>query len=107
MEEIITIRGGRASHRISRVAGSPCYHSSASHGNRSSCRLASSFLGSSSLLPDSLYVLKDILAFLTQAFAFYLYVAYAEEVSIEVQQTGANPLRGRSANYSSQLVVAS
>ncbi len=47
------------------------------------------------LLPDSLYVLKDILAFLTQAFAFYLYVAYAEEVSIEVQQTTEPiPLRG-------------
>jgi hypothetical protein len=38
------------------------------------------------LLPDSRYVLQDILAFLAQAFAFYLYVAYAEEVTLEAQR---------------------
>ena len=37
------------------------------------------------LLPDSQYILQDILALLTQAFAFYLYVAYAEEVTLEAQ----------------------
>ena len=37
------------------------------------------------LLPDSRYVLQGILAFLAQAFAFYLYVAYAEEVTREAQ----------------------
>lgn len=38
------------------------------------------------LLPDSQYILQDILALLTQAFAFYLYVAYAEEVTREAQR---------------------
>ncbi|MCA1730638.1 MAG: hypothetical protein LC751_14920 [Actinobacteria bacterium] len=37
------------------------------------------------LLPDSRYVLQDILAYLVQAFAFYLYVAYAEQVTLEAQ----------------------
>jgi hypothetical protein len=46
------------------------------------------------LLPDSQYVLQDILAFLTQAFAFYLYVAYAEEVTLEAQRAEHIPLRG-------------
>ena len=45
------------------------------------------------LLPDSQYVLQDILAFLTQAFAFYLYVAYAEEVVPEAQTAEHIPLR--------------
>jgi hypothetical protein len=45
------------------------------------------------LLPDSQYVLQDILAFLTQAFAFYLYVAYAEEVTLETQRGEHIPLR--------------
>src|SRR5919199_3841783 len=45
------------------------------------------------LLPDSRYVLQDILAFVTQAFAFYLYVAYAEEVTLEAQTTEHIPLR--------------
>src|SRR5919202_3611856 len=45
------------------------------------------------LLPDSRYVLQVILAFLTQAFAFYLYVAYAEEVTLEAQSTEHIPLR--------------
>ena len=35
------------------------------------------------LLPDSRYVLQVILAYLVQAFAFYLYVAYAEQVTLE------------------------
>jgi hypothetical protein len=38
------------------------------------------------LLPDSQYILQDILALLTQAFAFYLYVAYAEEVTLEARR---------------------
>src|SRR5215211_7442792 len=46
------------------------------------------------LLPDSRYVLQGILAFLAQAFAFYLYVAYAEEVSREAQGAEHIPLRG-------------
>ena len=37
------------------------------------------------LLPDSRYVLQVILAYLVQAFAFYLYVAYAEQVTLEAQ----------------------
>jgi hypothetical protein len=45
------------------------------------------------LLPDSRYVLQDILAFLTQAFAFYLYIAYAEEVVLEAQSAEHIPLR--------------
>jgi hypothetical protein len=45
------------------------------------------------LLPDSQYVIQDILAFLTQAFAFYLYVAYAEEVTLEAQRAEHIPLR--------------
>jgi hypothetical protein len=46
------------------------------------------------LLPDSQYLLQDILAFLTQAFAFYLYVAYAEEVTLEAQSAEHIPLYG-------------
>ena len=46
------------------------------------------------LLPDSRYILQEILALLTQAFAFYLYVAYAEGVMIEAQSTEHIPLRG-------------
>jgi hypothetical protein len=46
------------------------------------------------LLPDFQYVLQEILAFLTQAFAFYLYVAYAEGVMIEARSTEHIPLRG-------------
>jgi hypothetical protein len=45
------------------------------------------------LLPDSRYVVQDILAFLTEAFAFYLYVAYVEEVIVEAQRTERIPLR--------------
>lgn len=46
------------------------------------------------LLPDSEYIIQDILAFLTEAFAFYLYVAYAEELTIEVYQSAEYiPLR--------------
>ena len=46
------------------------------------------------LLPDSEYVLQDISAFLIEAFAFYLYVAYAEEITIEAQQSTEHiPLR--------------
>jgi hypothetical protein len=37
------------------------------------------------LLPDSRYILQDVLAYLVQAFAFYLYVAYAEQVILETQ----------------------
>ena len=37
------------------------------------------------LLPDSRYVMQAILAFFVQAFAFYLYVAYAEQVILEAQ----------------------
>ena len=46
------------------------------------------------LLPDSRFVLQSVLALLTQAFAFYLYVAYAEEVMREAQSTEHIPLRG-------------
>jgi hypothetical protein len=46
------------------------------------------------LLPDSRYILQDISAFLTQAFAFYLYVAYAEELAHEAQSRERIPLRG-------------
>jgi hypothetical protein len=46
------------------------------------------------LLPDSQYVFQNILAFLTQAFAFYLYVAYAEEVILEAQSAEHIPLGG-------------
>jgi hypothetical protein len=46
------------------------------------------------LLPDSQYLLQDILALLTQAFAFYLYVAYAEEVTLEAQRAEHIPLGG-------------
>lgn len=45
------------------------------------------------LLPDSRYVVQDILAFLTEAFAFYLYVAYVEGVIVEAQRTERIPLR--------------
>ena len=45
------------------------------------------------LLPDSEYVVQDILAFLTEAFAFYLYVAYVEEVIVEAQSAQHIPLR--------------
>jgi hypothetical protein len=45
------------------------------------------------LLPDSRYILQDISAFLTQAFAFYLYVAYAEELAHEAQGREHIPLR--------------
>lgn len=37
------------------------------------------------LLPDSKYLLQAILAFFVQAFAFYLYVAYAEQVTLKAQ----------------------
>ncbi len=45
------------------------------------------------LLKDSQYVVQDILAFLTQAFAFYLYIAYAEEVTLDAQRLEYIPLR--------------
>jgi hypothetical protein len=45
------------------------------------------------LLPDSRYVLQDILALLTQAFALYLYIAYAEEVVLEAASAEHLPLR--------------
>ena len=45
------------------------------------------------LLKDSQYVVQDILAFLTQAFAFYLYIAYAEEVTLDAQRLEHIPLR--------------
>jgi len=45
------------------------------------------------LLKDSRYVEQDILAFLTQAFAFYLYIAYAEEVTLDAQRLEHIPLR--------------
>jgi hypothetical protein len=45
------------------------------------------------LLPDSEYVVQDILAFLTEAFAFYLYVAYVEQVIVEAQGAQHIPLR--------------
>jgi hypothetical protein len=46
------------------------------------------------LLPDSKYVIQDILAFLTEAFAFYLYVAYVEQVIVEAQSAEHIPLGG-------------
>jgi hypothetical protein len=45
------------------------------------------------LLPDSEYIIQSILATLTQAFAFYLSVAYAEEVIIEAQSSEHIPFR--------------
>ena len=45
------------------------------------------------LLPDSEYVVQDILAFLTEAFAFYLYIAYVEHVFVEAQSAEHIPLR--------------
>ena len=45
------------------------------------------------LLPDSEYIIQSILATLTQAFAFYLYVAFAEEVIIEAQSSEHIPFR--------------
>jgi hypothetical protein len=45
------------------------------------------------LFPDSRTVLQGVLAFLTESFAFYLYVAYAEEVTSETRRTtGSIPL---------------
>ena len=46
------------------------------------------------LLPDSKYVVQDILAFLTEAFAFYLYIAYVEHVFVEAQSAEPIQLRG-------------
>jgi hypothetical protein len=43
--------------------------------------------GGSLPAPGLRYVLQDVLAFLTEACAFYLYVAYAEELMIEAQQS--------------------
>ena len=37
-------------------------------------------------LEDSGFVWEEILTFLTAAFAFYLYVAYAEEIVVEVER---------------------
>src|SRR5215204_6874271 len=45
------------------------------------------------LLPDSEYIVQGILAFLIQAFAFYFYVAYAEEIMIEARSAEHIPLR--------------
>jgi hypothetical protein len=45
------------------------------------------------LLPDSEYIVQGILAFLIQAFAFYFYVAYAEEIMIEARSAERIPLR--------------
>jgi len=45
------------------------------------------------LLPDSQYVVQDVLAFLTEAFAFYLYVAYVETIIVEAQSAERIPLR--------------
>lgn len=45
------------------------------------------------LLPDSEYVVQDILAFLTEAMVFYLYVAYVERVIGEAQSAEHIPLR--------------
>jgi hypothetical protein len=45
------------------------------------------------LFPDSRSVLQNVLAFLTESFAFYLYVAYAEELtSIARRSRGFIPL---------------
>lgn len=38
--------------------------------------------------------LQDIPAFLTEAFAFYLYVAYVEQIFVEAQSAEHIPLRG-------------
>jgi hypothetical protein len=40
------------------------------------------------LFPDSRSVLQGVLAFLTESLAFYLYVAYAEELTFEAQRSG-------------------
>ena len=40
------------------------------------------------LFPDSRSLLQGVLAFLTESFAFYLYVAYAEELASEVRRSG-------------------
>jgi hypothetical protein len=39
------------------------------------------------LFPDSRSVLQGVLAFLTESFAFYLYVAYAEELTSEARRS--------------------
>jgi hypothetical protein len=39
------------------------------------------------LFPDSRSVLQSVLAFLTESFAFYLYVAYAEELTLEARRS--------------------
>lgn len=45
------------------------------------------------LFPDSESVLQNVLAFLTESFAFYLYVAYAEELSsLALRSSGFIPL---------------
>jgi hypothetical protein len=45
------------------------------------------------LFPDSESVLQNILAFFTESFAFYLYVAYAEKLTLEARRsTGLIPL---------------
>src|SRR5215203_2864133 len=45
------------------------------------------------LFPDSESVLQNTLAFFTESFAFYLYVAYAEELTLEARRsTGLIPL---------------
>jgi phosphate starvation-inducible membrane PsiE len=54
------------------------------------------------LLPDSKYVVQDILAFLTEAFAYYLYVAYVESIIAEAQSAEHIPLR----NVLSHLLLA-
>jgi hypothetical protein len=44
------------------------------------------------LFPDNRSLLQDVLAFLTESFAFYLYVAYAEELSSEARRGRFIPL---------------
>jgi hypothetical protein len=44
------------------------------------------------LFPDSRSVFQGVLAFLTESFAFYLYVAYAEELSSEARRGRFIPL---------------
>ena len=39
------------------------------------------------LFPDSQSVLQGTLAFVTESFAFYLYVAYAEEATLEARRS--------------------
>jgi hypothetical protein len=39
------------------------------------------------LFPDSRSILQSVLAFLTESFAFYLYVAYAEELTLEARRS--------------------